>query len=252
MRKQIMILSITLLLLCSCGATDSISVEQNQSASVISEDYSENTTASSIMEQATEDIVPAAEIEMSEWDRIWRETRDWPLKRDDKDWDSISYTDKIAILNAPEDLLDTFTPEELTKLFLTNPLFPYMPSFTDYDKDLFFGIYEDQFNIAAKFMSMDDRFIYLMEAYRNNELNVEVLGKGEQLWDPSAITENMIIDYIIAFGADLSSEEKALYMEIFKERNEKYYSKVEGVTAELNMYEVVFDKALPHRKGFAR
>lgn len=68
----------------------------------------------------------------------------------------------------------------------------------------------------------------------------------------AAWAENIIIDYVLAYGADLTEKERALYEEIRDERYEKYNSKMSDTTDELCMWFVVFDKSLPHRKGFAR
>ncbi len=197
-------------------------------------------------------IVSEPAEEETEWERLWRQNRTYPLVYGDEAWESFGYEEKIEILNPPEDLLESFTPEELADLFLHYPLFPYMPDYTDNQKDIFFEIYREYSTIAARFLESEDRFPCLMEAWRQNDFNVEAFdGSSVDDWfDASVWADRIVADYLLAYGADLTEEEKDLYREIYAERDEQYYSR--SVNESRSSLEILFDTELPHRRGCAR
>ena len=160
----------------------------------------------------------------------------------------------MEILNPPGDLLETFTMDELAHLFLTYPLFPYMPWFGDNETNLFFATYTGYSTIASKFLESDERFEYLMKEYRATEFNYEAVKceSFDDFCDVSVWADNVVVYYILAYGGDFTEEEKDLYCEIRDEKYEKYYSKIDDPNKNVSSYKILFDEPLPHREGCTR
>lgn len=220
MRKVVLLVQVTiLLLLCSCSTKHSISEQPTQPVSALSDEP---------ISHESENIDSYGEpihVE-DEWAERWRETRDYPLKSVDPEWDAVSFPDKKELLNPPDDVLNSLSKEELAKLFLTYPLFPYMPSIDEYRAG-FMDIYQEYSTIAERFMQYEDRFDYLMHVYKENELQVERAEDYSGFFDESFWVDIVIQKYVLAYGETLTEEEKNLYKEIYSEREEKYYSKID-------------------------
>jgi len=220
MRKAILLVQVTiLLLLCSCGLKHSISELPTQSVSDLSEEAISNEPE--ILDSYGEPIHTE-----DKWAERWRDTRDYPLKIGDPEWDAVSFPDKKELLNPPDDVLNSLSKEELAKLFLTYPLFPYMPSIDEY-RTGFMDIYQEYSTIAERFMQYEDRFDYLMHVYKENELQVERAEDYSGFFDESFWVDIVTQKYVLAYGETLTEEEKNLYKEIYSEREEKYYSKID-------------------------
>jgi len=248
--KRVLICSIVLvsLLFSSCGANKrpvlASSVDSGPEVVSISE-------TDQIDSGALETVSERFRLECEE---KWYETRDYPIKYGDEVWEDVSYPDKMEILNPPEDLLETFTMDELAHLFLTYPLFPYMPWFGDNETNLFFATYTEYSTIASKFLESDERFEYLMKEYRATEFNYEAVKceSFDDFCDVSVWADNVVIYYILAYGADFTEEEKDIYCGIRDEKYEKYYSKIDDPNKNVSSYKILFDEPLPHREGCTR
>ncbi|MCR4961843.1 MAG: hypothetical protein K6A74_10335 [Lachnospiraceae bacterium] len=255
-RTFLLVMIAGVLLFPACGAKEqpvsSTSEETVVETVSISEEKQEEHAES---ETSVEEISALEQFKL-ECREKWYETRDYPFRYGDEkwaDWENVSFDDTREILNPPEDLLETFTMEELAHLFLNYPLFPYMPWYTDDQTDIFFSIYEEYNPIAAKFMESEERFEYLMKEYRANEFNYAAVEDGSWwLEDASVWADEIVICYVLAYGADFTDEERDLYCEIRDEKYEKYYSIIDDPNDDLSDYYVIFDEPLPHRKGFHR
>ncbi len=178
------------------------------------------------------------------WSIEWRSKRDYPLKLGDEDWNEYSFPEKMEILNPPDDLLESFSMDELVELFLTYPLLPYMPS-VDEDRTGFMIIYQGYSSIAKKFIESDYRFNYLMKAFADNELDLERFADSDggffyiDYWS-DVVTQR----YVLAYGENFTEEEKRLYKDVFSEREEKYYSKLDR-SGRVYLYQISFSLSEP-------
>ncbi len=192
------------------------------------------------------DVIPETEDDLLDvsWSIEWRIKRDYPLKLGDEDWDDYSFLEKMQILNPPDDLLESFSMDELVELFLTYPLLPYMPTM-DEDRTGFLTIYQGYSTIAKKFIESDDCFKYLMKAFEENKLDLDRFADSDGGFFYISYWADIVIQrYVLAYGENFTEEEKRLYKDVFSAREEKYYSKIDR-SSRTYLFEVSLSRSEP-------
>ena len=86
---------------------------------------------------------------------VWYETRYYPVNPESDEWMEYGLEDTLDILNPPEELLHSFSTEELTELMMDYP-FLWMLTSYEYDKmDYFFDFIEYNCDIYNELMSRE-------------------------------------------------------------------------------------------------
>lgn len=163
----------------------------------------------------------------SEWERIWYETRDYPLRYEDVARVEMDWGEQIQVLNPPMELIADMTTEELADLALRYPLFSQMPWYVDEQKDIWCSIYADYSNIFAELLQRENHVSAILNAFRDMELDIEAFESlGYYNGVVSVQAECFVEDFVLAYGKTFTKEEQELYRNIMKERSEKYYSRI--------------------------
>lgn len=222
---EIFSLFICILLMGCAGKVDStVTANPDGNTDIVSGTNAENDPFS----------LSEAEEENAENEELW----DYPIK----DWETakssgLDFMGWKKVCNPPEDILKNLSTEKLAWLTVRYPLFAYMPSGgTDSEANIFIGVYEDYSSIFHELMQREDRNICLLNEFAQNELDVETLNSGAYLENESIWIEVFIEQYLLVHSLDLTAEERAYYLEIVKEKTEKYYSKIDN-----NIFGLVFD-----------
>lgn len=161
---------------------------------------------------------------------LWYETRYYPITSESDEWIEYGLWETLEILNPPEELLHSFSTEELAHLMME---YPYLWLLTAFDEtDDFFEFLGKNCDIYSELMSRNDGVLCLAKEYQNLEYDVlQWVNNGD--WSiksygyfPAANAEVFgcqFIQYIDKSG-DIDQEENELFSEIMYEKTETYSS----------------------------
>ena len=111
---------------------------------------------------------------MDELKQQWYETRNYPVNPDSEEWKKYGISEMFNILNPPQELLETFSTEELAKLMME---YPYLWVLTTYEADkldYFWGFVEGGCDIYNELLKREDGVLCLLTEYRNTDFDVEL------------------------------------------------------------------------------
>lgn len=167
---------------------------------------------------------------------LWSETRYYPITPESDEWAEYGLWEALEILNPPEELLRSFSTEELAHLMME---YPYLWLLTAFDEtDDFFEFLENNCDIYNELMSRDDGVLCLAKEYQNLEYDVlQWANNGD--WSlksygyfPAANAETFGCRFIwyMNKSGDMDQEENELFSEIIREKTEVYESISNSIT----------------------
>ena len=156
----------------------------------------------------------------------WNDTYDYPMNPESYEWMKYGLEDALDILNPPEELLHSFSTEELAKLMMGYPYLWVLTSY-EYDKmDCFFGFIENC-DIYNELMSRDDGVSCLLKEYQNSDFNVNLYNEDPYMvwgYNPAANAEVFGCQFIVYNSSDFNKEEYELCYQVMLKKTELYSS----------------------------
>ena len=147
---------------------------------------------------------------------VWYETRYYPVNPESDEWMEYGLEDTLDILNPPEELLHSFSTEELAELMMDYP-FLWMLTSYEYDKmDYFFDFIEYNCDIYNELMSREDGVSCLLKEYQKSDFNVKLYNEDPYMvwgYHPMANAEVFGCQFIVYMNnsSDIDEEEAELY-----------------------------------------
>ena len=163
---------------------------------------------------------------------------DYPIK----DWESarsrgLDFMGWRDVCNPSEEMLSNLSTERLARLAVRYPLFPYMPSgATDSEADIFIGVYADYSSIFRELLTREDRNIFIIKEFAQNEPDIATYNSGAYIENESIWIENFVKQYLLVYSKDMTSEEREAYLEAVENKTEKYYSRIEEGLADFGLF----------------
>jgi len=161
------------------------------------------------------DLISGEEIQAK-----WRDAAEYPLTKEDSDWDRFTIWDKWRILNPPVDVTESLETVRLVELVLTHPLL------WEDDNNVYkaFSRMEQNCSLFQELLNRKDGNKCILEAYASNELNLAAANsKGVESADSSVRRERFICHYIDQYADKAFSEDDiALYERIYRGKKAVY------------------------------
>ncbi len=156
--------------------------------------------------------------------QMWYEINDYPLNAQNDDEYYFYMEDALDIMNPPQDLLDSYSSQQLAELVLKHPFLWILPSY-DYEmKHMFFGFIQYS-DIYCELIRRDDGIMSLLEAYRSTDVDIEMINSEPYI----VYTHNAAVNaeifgcqFINYFADTFNKDEKELADTIKKEKQDIY------------------------------
>lgn len=156
--------------------------------------------------------------------KMWYETYYYPLNPESDEWFDYGLEEMFDILNPPEDLLHSFSTEELAKLMMDYPYLWVLTSY-EYDKMDIFWTYIENCNIYNELMRRDDGVLCLLKEYQNSDFDVNLYNEEPYMvfgYNPTANAEVFGCQFILYNMKNFNKEEYELCCQIIREKTELY------------------------------
>lgn len=154
----------------------------------------------------------------------WYETHYYPINPESDEWFDYGLEEMFDILNPPEDLLHSFSTEELAKLMMDYPYLWVLTSY-EYDKMDIFWTYIENCAIYNELMSRDDGVLCLLKEYRNSDFDVNVYNEEPYMvfgYNPMANAEVFGCQFIVHNMKNFDKEEYELCRQVMREKEVLY------------------------------
>lgn len=168
---------------------------------------------------------------------VWYETRYYPVNPESDEWMEYGLEDTLDILNPPEELLHSFSTEELAELMMDYP-FLWMLTSYEYDKmDYFFDFIEYNCDIYNELMSREDGVSCLLKEYQKSDFNVNLYNEDPYMvwgYHPMANAEVFGCQFIVYMNnsSDIDEEEAELYSQVMRDKTESYLALHDNIAKE--------------------
>lgn len=140
------------------------------------------------------------------------------------EWMKYGLEDTLDILNPPEELLHSFSTEELAELMMDYPYLWVLTSY-EFDKMDTFFCYLDNCDIYNELMSRDDGVSCLLKEYQKSDFNVNLCNEDPYMvwgYNPMANAEVFGCKFIVYNSSDFDKEEYELCYQVMLEKTDLY------------------------------
>lgn len=181
------------------------------------------TMCQTIVGNATSEIV----VKSEDLKKQWYETRYYPINPKSEEWLEYGLEEMLDVLNPPEELLHSFSTEELAKLMMEYPYLWILTSY-EYDKlDYFFDFVEANCSVYNELMSREEGIECLLKEYQKSDFDAKLYNEDPYMvwgYNPMANAEVFGCQLLvrIAGNSDIDKEESELYTQIKNEKAELY------------------------------
>ena len=159
-------------------------------------------------------------IGSEELKQLWYETNEYPVTVDSEEWNLHELTEMIDILNPPQELLEECSTEKLASLMMEYPFLWVLPSYEFENRDMFFRFVQ-QSSVYNELLKRDDGRKCLLEAYRNTDIDIQLLNSDPYIvWRINMAVNAEIFgcQFINFFIHDFEEEELNLAKQIMDEK----------------------------------
>lgn len=154
----------------------------------------------------------------------WNETHYYPMNLESDQYMKYGLEDALDILNPPEELLHSFSTEELAELMMDYPYLWVLTSY-EYDKMDYFFVFIKNCDIYNELMSRDDGVSCLLKEYQKSDFNVNLYNEDPYMvwgYNPIANAEVFGCQFIVYNSSDFDKEEYELCYQVMLEKTDLY------------------------------
>ncbi len=163
----------------------------------------------------------------------WYDTHYYPLYPGNEEWQKHDMFATLDILNPPHDLLLSMSTQELAALMQEHPLMSQITTYYGEDGNQDYGIFyafmETNSDIFYELLRREDGFTCILEAYRNHEIDTELLNKTDYASVEEADRAHTMwwqeiygCQFIRYYAPHFTESEYGKACEIIEEKKEQY------------------------------
>lgn len=174
---------------------------------------------------------------------LWNEKRYYPIEPGSDEWNQYGLVELVAILNPPEEVLDSFATEELATLMMEYPYLWLLTSYEYENRDYFFDFVEANCDIYNELLRREDGIECLLKDYRETDFDAAFYNADPYVvwgYNPKANAEVFACQTLVHLqeSGKISGKEYELYTTVVNEKKELYEALEDGIS---KMY-LSFDK----------
>ncbi|MBQ6090599.1 MAG: hypothetical protein IJL07_04985 [Lachnospiraceae bacterium] len=150
--------------------------------------------------------------------QLWYDTIYYPITPEMEEFKKYSLSELQAMLNPPQEILDSISNEELASLMLDYPLLKNLFAFDDPKQAI--QALEKSCTVFSELLSRKDMISVLLREYKSRASDVGFFTKNKSIDIMDTVFEEIFMEYLfIVYKDQISEEEQRDYIE-YKSRRE--------------------------------